>query len=320
MPQSMLLLLEIILLVATGYAYWMTRRLVTGSDIPPSLTPGQIRATEGQPDVIEVTREMADLLAELQSMASTVRSDLIRQSAALQEMLNRAETTIAELHTMLDQADVSITPPGHEEEEMSSAAKAMKQDTPLPTLAQALVDFGEYLQGTDRSENTITALVGHVRGFVMWLGGQRFDEIQLKRIGVTEIEGYLDYLNSQNYQANTVKRKLAALRLFTNWIDTLLDAATRPEIDIQQNTSTLALTNDQKNTEETNRVTSVPTAPQADTLAGIDRYRTVIALANQGLDQPAIAARTGLEQEAIRMLLTVGPLSQIGHEFLVYQE
>jgi hypothetical protein len=35
----------------------------------------------------------------------------------------------------------------------------------------------------------------------------------------------------------------------------------------------------------------------------LDRYHTVMALAEQGLDQLAIAARTGLEQEAVRMIM-----------------
>jgi DNA-binding transcriptional regulator LsrR (DeoR family) len=44
-----------------------------------------------------------------------------------------------------------------------------------------------------------------------------------------------------------------------------------------------------------------------------DRYRTALALHEQGLDQESIAARAGLEQEVVRMLLTLGPPAQTRH-------
>jgi hypothetical protein len=52
---------------------------------------------------------------------------------------------------------------------------------------------------------------------------------------------------------------------------------------------------------------------QTDLPIGGNRYQMVFTLADQGLDQSIIAARTGLEQEAIRMLLTFGGPSHISH-------
>ncbi|HRV93946.1 MAG TPA: hypothetical protein P5526_17440, partial [Anaerolineae bacterium] len=51
--------------------------------------------------------------------------------------------------------------------------------------------------------------------------------------------------------------------------------------------------------------------PQANALFGLNRYQAALTLAEQGLDRPAIAAQTGLEQEAIRLLLTMGSLALV---------
>jgi site-specific recombinase XerD len=139
------------------------------------------------------------------------------------------------------------------------------------------------------------------------LGGQRYDEISLSRIGTTEVETYLNHLK-KNYQPTTVKRKLVAIQAFTNWVDTQLGPITEAKEDAYTEAKPLS-----SGVAADKATQSVTSPSQADTLIGTNRYQAVFALAEQGLDQPDIATQTGLEQESVRMLLTIGAPPQVNH-------
>jgi hypothetical protein len=304
--SQFLLLLEIILLVATAYIYWLTRQLLieqqaTPTDLPQSGSKGDSEATA-------IVKHVTDLLTDVESTVSTVRNDLIRQSAYLQETINRAETTREELEALLDQAKAQHYSSQTEEVTAITPPIKMPKDISIAlTLASALNDFGKYLQTSGRSENTINSMLSHVRGFVTWLGGQCCEEIPLRRINPTEIETYFDYLSNQNYQLGTLKRKRTVLRTFIVWLNDLVadeplnaDTEVMMTLPASQDTGLGKLGSNRKK----------DIFPQCDSAP--HHYQQVFALANQGLDQSAIAAKTGLEQEAIRILLTVGP-PQLNH-------
>jgi hypothetical protein len=307
--QYMLLLAEVVMLVAITYMHWRTRKrlshmhalsketaLERGSEVKTQLhTPPS--AYE-----VEMVSSVADLLAELQAAASAVRDDWLRQEASLQEMLERTETATADLAALLEQAATVINsqPVSFEPMECDANDATLSEvygdASPSLSLADAVVAFGEHLSTTGASQNAIKRTLGHVRDFTAWLGGQRYAELLLSRIDSTDVEAYLDYLKAQDYQPSTIKRKAAALGAFRNWADTLVSGA-QPydEATVHSKDSRLPVV----------RGEAVPPTWQlsAGMLAGTDRRRIVLDLAGQGLDQRTIAARTGLEQDTVRLVL-----------------
>lgn len=304
--SQFLLLLEIILLVATTYTYWLTRQLVikqqaTVTNLPQSGIKEDSEATT-------IVKHVADLLAEIESTASTVRNDLIRQSAHLQETIKRAEISREGLEILLDQTKIQHCSP--QIEEITGTTPPAKTPNDISTtlnLASALNDFGKYLQTSGRSESTVNSMLSHVRGFVTWLGGQCYEEIPLRRINPVEIETYFDYLSNQNYQPSTLKRKRTVLRTFIVWLNGLVaDEPLNADTEVTMKLPVSQDTGLGKSGSNRKKDIFSQFGP------GPYHYQQVFTLASQGLDQPAIAAKTGLEQEAIRILLTVGP-PQLNH-------
>jgi hypothetical protein len=297
MLQSTLLLLEIILLAATAYVYWMTRKLVTNSNDHPAPHHRHQETLEGQADMAKMAQDVTNLMAELQSVASTARNDLIHQSTNLQDTLGRAEKTITELRTLLDQLETSAPVPEQNTGGEYTPPGPVKNGKMSLTWGEALGNFNEHLHTSDRSKNTVKRILSHVRGFVTWVGGQHYQQVPLSRVDAADVEAYLNHMRNQKYHPNTVKRKLAALRIFTDWANTRLN----PESDISINPPPNS--NHPSSIKESGFTERDPLPSQGDT----NRYQAAFALAEQGLELPKIAARTGLEQETIRTLLTVGP-------------
>ena len=297
MFQFALLFLEIILLAATAYIYWLTRKLAAKSTPVHSQTEGLAE----QVSVAEMAQDVAKLMAEMQSVAGNARDDLIQHSTNLQETLSQAESTITELRTLLNQADALPPEPNKETNGKSAAAPATANGDFSKPVTEALIDFGKDLLAGGRSESTVKRTVGHVRGFAIWLGGKRYDQISVRRIENTDVDAYLDYLRNQKYHANTIRRKLIAIRTFTNWIDTRLN----PNAVAGENAP--GETGPPSGPNKKPTVAQIPAPVQADGFKHKSSYQAVFALADQGLAHQDIAAQTGLEQEAVRMLLTVRP-------------
>ncbi len=303
MPQPMLLLVEVILVIATASIYWTTRQLVQDISRSPRQTE-QGRGSKGDPTAranpsaedVEIIRDVTDLLAELQSAASAARDDWARQNTSLREMLDRSESIVPELRSLLAQAKAMSTlplihPSAHERSNGNGPQpRGGAESRHRLTLAEAVAAFGKHLEAKGRGERTVTRTVSHVREFATWLGGQRSNEILLSRINAREIEAYLDYLKALDYKPTTIQRKMAALKAFTAWTNDLANRA-----------QPLCQEDNQSSLTGSARPSLLPT--YVDMLSGTERRRTVFALAEQGLDRRTIAARTGLEQEVVRVLL-----------------
>lgn len=295
--SQLMLLLEIVLLAATAYMYWTTRKLVTelqnNAPDPPQTRYGFEDAVTAR----EMSQNVTALLAELESTASCAHNDLIRRNAQLQETLKEAEAVRSELHSLLDKSKSPFAPPENKKEVIntSKSSKSPEEASSSLTLAEALINFGNYLQESDRSESTISRLTSDARGFITWLGGQRYENVPLDQIGATEIGSYLDYLRSQDYKPSTIKSKQSALRTFSDWV----------EIQLSSNENFQEKATNSKNSDfyVNKRDSDSSPVPSQTSWTNLDRYQAVFTLINQGVDQSVIAARTGLEQEAIRMLL-----------------
>lgn len=281
MLHSMLLATELILLVAAVYLFWQARQQLQRI--------GTIERAPGVGDV-EMVRDVADLLAELQAAAGAVRDDWDRQRLDLQGTLDRAGMTVAELRDLLLRAEAAAMPGSGAGEAAPTGApepnaagrhahRLPQRDVgPAPlTLAAAIVAFEKHLVAGDRSRSTAGRMAGHAREFAAWWGGRRFAELPLAPIEEADLEAYLDHLQGQELQPGTVKRKLVAVEAFRAWIDGALDAP------------------------------APVAAPAARPAPVPTRRQAVFALADQGFEPPAIAARIGLEQEAVSMLLAMRP-------------
>ena len=313
MPQFILLPLEIVLfiaLAAAAYVYWQARNL----SVDARQTDRSTSLDREQAAVVEMAREVTDLVAELQAAANTVRNDLRRQTAAVQEMLDRAEATRAELQQWVERAPEAPppeTPATVVEASVSADASQTVEEAPL-TLAKTLPEFRKHLHAAGRSQSTVTRMITHVREFVTWLGGQRYDEVRLRQIRPTEIEAYRAFLEGQNYKPVTVKRKLAALQVFGDWVGAMMATAETPQSRLPDEMGLPAGDQADEQPEAAPPAMTFPAADggpsihppaSANRAAAAGRYQAVYALANRGLDRAAIASQTGLEREVVRMLL-----------------
>lgn len=324
MSQYTLLLLELILVAAAGYFFWSTRKLLAehSQRLTGMLQPDQM-------DAMEMARDVAELLTELQAMAGTVRSDLTMQTVNLQDTLSQAEVTITDLKRLLAKTEAEVEPterpkPVHAplrsqiENRPSSLAPARAEAKPVAkkkavvdpvrSFGEAVAEYTQYLRRDNRSEATIARLEGHVRELLTWLAGQRYSEAPLSRIDTTEFEAYISYLESQNYRPATLKRKLAALRSFSSWVESALNGEATPKIASEESPAV-----NQTSSEPVESGSEAASVSQMNQLVGQSRYQAVLAMADEGVEQSTIAARTGLEQEAIRMMLKMAPASSIKH-------
>jgi len=277
MPQLMPLFLELLVLAATLIVFWKTRQLLAAAQ-------AQAQAGGATP---EVAGDIAGLLAEWQSEANAARTDWVRQNALLQEGLRQAEQAAVELRALAARAD-GLTAGAVSATQLPDAPRA----APL-TLAGAVAAYDDYLKVQGRSQTVANRALHAVREFAAWWGGQRWEGSRLGRIDPADLEAFGEYLQSVNNQPPTVKRKQMALKAFAEWANTLVGSY--PAAPRDNSSADLA---------------GVPTSPASQPA---DRYRTALALHEQGLDQESIAARAGLEQEAVRMLLTLGLPAQTCH-------
>lgn len=293
MFQFMPLFLEIILLGATAYIYWATRRLIITS-VPSSVAiSNKITGRETEIEITEMTRNLTGLLAELQVATDTAHQDLTAQKANLQQLLDQAEFAVAKLRPLLDQVEDISRPAvaGQEAKPQREIAdKVSSIDEMSLTLAQALVTFRDNLSSYGYSQHTIPWVTAYTRQFLVWSHGDNWVELPLNEIDTVKVNGYINYLKDQNCPADVIERTKIALKSFMRWTDNWLKANYKTESQLETSSSHL----------------SYHPILQTNSSFGLNRYQAVLTLAEQGLDRPTIAAQTGLEQEAIKLLLTMG--------------
>lgn len=309
MYQPMLLLAEIVILGVNIYFFWLIRKYY--KDIQTrifdiNLAKDEIQTSPG-PTNMKMAKDVAALLTELQSAAKSVRENWLRQQNAMQTMLSEAQETRADLENLLARvetmpaepvvaAPAAVIPMAASSGPAASASSGLEV-SPSMSLTEAMEKFGESIVENGRSEATANRILSHIRGFAQWWGGHRYEQMRLRRIGTDESEIYFDYLQSQDYQPNTIKRKMNALKAFIGWTNDVLDEeeeALLPAVPVAASPGDV-------NPEPANTPAAAP-APQPIA----DRKTMVLNLAQQGLDQRTIAAKTGMEQEAVRMLLATG--------------
>lgn len=293
MLTFMPLLIEIALLAATAYLYWLTRQLL-----------GRHRAENGGEDQVDMMQNVAALLDEWQTAASAARDESLRQQTHLQETSRQAERTISELRFLVAQAQTPQEPAATVQAKKGSHHDDLDSfSASLPaTLAQAILDFSKHLRGSDYSPAAVIRAASRSQHFVAWLEAQNSVQVPLRPIRAGEIENYRRSLMLQPVRVDLdIEREMATIKDFAYWVNDLCDFRRPPDVV------------------ELNRSVPVPpAAPRTSGLAGkmpliegADRYRNVFVLANQGLDLAGITAQTGLEREAVHLLLSVGPASHL---------
>lgn len=303
MPQYLPLLVEVVLLGLTVFFFWRTQKLARQVKDETRLMVDQNKL-----DNVRMAQDVASILTELQSTAGAIQDDWSYQHADLQKTLVRAREVQAELTDLLAKAqsvqhDVlfpvsifSATP-----EEPVTAPKPTRPEPAAPklpeaepvsslstrTMAQAIAEFGAYLDVAGRSETTAARAVSYVKGFAVWWGGQRYETVSLDQFDPLETEAYFEFLRGQNHHADTLKRKMNALKMFCVWVESL----STPPAPVPAPVTPAA------------EPVVAPAGDDAPQPSRLERRRQVLSLAEQGLDYRMIAAKTGLEQESVRMLL-----------------
>lgn len=261
MYQPWLLLVELAVLGATIYFFWVTQHSAqkNRAEIADDVQKMVREYTSAQNDAM--ARDVAALVQEMESAAAEMRAQWARQNAELQDALRRATETESKLQSLL--ANTATQP-------VSVAATTVSAGE---TLGDALEDFHRHLLDAGRTPDSAGRIVGHVKGFARWWGGQRFERVQLRPIDPAEADAYHDVLRAEGLKIATIRRKMNAVKDFLNWLETRV----RPAV-------------------------SQP-VPAASPAPANDRRSVVQTLAQQGLDVRTIAARTGMEQETVRILL-----------------
>ena len=324
MLQYMLLFLEITLLVATVYIYWTTRRLVEEAEkntaVSPPPEPGWV---QNQATVTQMAQDVTTLMAELQTVAEAARDDVVQKTAHLQQLIGRADTAIAEIRELMAQLETKATAP----EKATAAASqpaAVAEDEPLVPikLVYSPSYFGEYLRLSGCGKEVVEVATTHAQEFIFWFTNQFENELPT-RIENSHLEDYVRYMEAQRHDLDTIKRRYIALKAYMNWANNISQpdgSAAKPApaapipspAEIEANHQASAILRSQKAPDKTALPAAAPKPEPEETPSNLERYRTVFALAEQGLDQLAIAARTGLEQEAVRMLLVIGKSAYAG--------
>jgi hypothetical protein len=301
--QLMPLFIEFALLAATAYLYWLTRKLAAGSSSP--LLTGQHTENQAETANVEQVQMMQDvtaLLNEWQAAANATREEWLYQQTHLQTMLKQAETTIAELHLLIAQAEIplkttaTMPQPQPVAPENCIPLSSSFPTLPVSSLAEAPMAFVNYLRQRDYNQRTIARVSSQVQNFVAWLEGKNSTQVLLHRITPIEIRNYGQYLTVQSTQPDYIERELTTIRMFANWVNDVCNCRHL------------------QNAVELNHSASLSPSPVQPSLPsvkmplshGTDRYRNVFTLADQGLDPADITAQTGLEREAVRLLLSMG--------------
>ncbi len=258
MYQPWLLLVELAVLGATIYFFWMTLQAAkkNRAEIEDDVQKMVREYTAAQNDAM--ARDVAALVQEMESTAAEMRAQWTRQNVMLQDALRRADETETKLQSLL-------------------ANTATPTAAPIPvsaaeTLGDALDDYHRHLLDAGRTPDSAGRMVGHVKGFARWWGGQRYERVQLRPIDPTEAETYHDVLRDEGLKTATIRRKINAVKDFLAWLNKRAQPAISP-------------------------------APTVARVPVNDRRSVVQTLAQQGLDVRTIAARAEMEQETVRILL-----------------
>jgi len=379
MLQYSLLLVEVVLLGATAYIYWNTRKLAENSNNQPA--PLSQNGWQSQVSVSEMTQDVAKLVSELQAVAGSTRDDLLRQRADLQTTLQKAEALVVELRLLVHRAEtvpapvpqvpavqfVAAPPQLQPQLPAQPAAPVAFEPLPLPAalpaapvapvvappvvaeppapaqpaqlpvleLAYSPNHFGEFLQLSGCGREVVALATGHAQEFMAWFTAQFGSKAAANNYIDPEYLGqYLDYMEKQQIDPDIIKRRFIALKAYLNWVNNIsqLDAAdaqpepvaapepeAQPQLQPQpqfQPAQFNVITAAQPQTEREALLGPLPVEPEPvaeeQPRSGAERYRAVFSLAEQGLDQLAIAAKTGLEQEAVRMMLVMGRSAYAG--------
>lgn len=307
MPQYLPLLVEVVLLGLTGFFFWRTQKLARQVRDETRLMVDQNKL-----DNVRMAQDVASILTELQSTAGAIQDDWSYQHADLQKTLVQAREIQAELTDLLAKAQsvqqytafplsiFSTTPetpvaaPKPPQPE-PPAGKSPEAGSPLSTrtMAQAIAEFGAYLDVAGRSETTAARAVSYIKGFAVWWGGQRYETVSLDQFDPLETEAYFEFLRGQNHHADTLKRKMNALKMFCAWVESLSAPTTPAPIPAPASAPVTAAADS----------VAAPAGFETPQPSRLERRRQVLSLAQQGLDYRMIAAKTGLEQESVRMLL-----------------
>lgn len=288
MSQPFLLLVELVILGAVAYLFWLTRKAAIDTEAKINQTLMENANAQTPGNNIAIAKDIAALLQELESAASDMRSDWTRQSVSMQNLLKQAEQAQQDLGELLSYygaiqsaSEILNDMPQSSPENAHNFAAASQMGS-QENMEQTLNNYARFLEKQDgRSQATIARTMGHLKNFGLWWGGQRYEKVAVRRINTIEIDDYYDYLNSQNLQTDTIRRKINAVKGFLDWIE--------PQLALRE-----------KNTQSEPKV-----VPLAHSTASnlIDRKKLVQALAAQGFDLATIAAKTNMERESVRMLL-----------------
>lgn len=306
MLQYSLLLVEALLLGATAYLYWNTRKLAENPDTPTPLPqPGWV---QNQVTVSQMAQDVAQLVTELQTVAGATRDDLLRQRTELQQMLQQAETLTTELRELTNQAEAGSLPQLLQEAAvLGQSAGPSTTPKSVTEPAYSPVRFGQFLRISGCGQDVVTLASEHAQEFMLWFDQQlENNEPAPAHIEPRYLDQYIEYLEAHRVDPDTIKRRFIALKAYLNWVNNLsqVDSSEldEPEPVAVESAATAGTGGE---------ALLSPREPEPPLIeeqihAGLERYRTVFSLAEEGLDQLGIAAKTGLEQEAVRMLLLMG--------------
>lgn len=293
MSPLMLLLVEIGLVLATGYLFWLNRRQM--AILRAAATP---HSADGAPSdraaQVDMMHDLADVLGEVRSAVEDMRAEWQRERDALRYQLEQAEKTIAEMRAQMNQAR-TLTPQGFstlpvpEQACRPAQLGAPASDGASIRLDRAIERFTDHLIQSGLSERSVKRISASVREFAGWFGGQCYASLSADAIEHSHIERYIQQWQRRRLRPSTIRRKAATVRRFLAWRDAQ-PRTTVTEVGVRA-------------------LRPVATAPRpapslVEPMTVADRRAAVFDLAEQGLDTSLIAARLGLERDTVRMLLS----------------
>lgn len=307
MLPIMPLLIEVLLAGVVAYLFWMTRRQVAELRLLKEAVEDGHRPA-GALDV-RMVNELTSLLGEVQSAIAGVRTEWLQEKETMQQMLQQAEATATEMRVQMAQGSLMGTTLSVTSQPIRTVGK-VPASSAAPNLVTMIDDYGQRLRNDGRSDRSIKTTQAAMRRFSHWLGGHRHTELTIDSVGIHEMEVYFDHLWKQGLKRSTVRRKLGTLRKFVDWARSGGAVSGReavPVVDsVHTHTEIGEVATGERQVNETwvppTVSAPVPETRNADPL-GVDRRKAVFDLANRGFDPSAIATRTGLEQDAVRLLL-----------------
>lgn len=270
MYQPWLLLVELIVLGATIYFFWMTQRAAATNQREIEKRVATMVKERIEAHNTAMARDVATLVKEIEETAADMRAQWTRHAMRLQDGVQRLE-------------NIETAPPRVAPKLMPTPPTfpITRPETPTQMFGDALKSYRGYLTDSKRSTTAVNRAMGYVKSFALWWGGKRYERVQVRPINHTEIDNYIEVLQTQGLRPDTVRRKMNAVREFFDWLDEYFHRPSQPA------------------------TTAIPMA-SANGVAQSpppSRKSLVQSLAQQGMDIRAIAAETGLERETVRILL-----------------